>query len=301
MTRFNEQVKNNLAKFDPDFMFQLTKEEFQILMSKKSTSSWGGRRKLPRAFTEQGIYMLMTVLKGDLAIAQSKALIRTFRSMKDYIIENQDLLGQRQYLQLSMISTQNTKDILDLRRDLDKVENQMADVVSSLGEVVTHSELAEFMVDFGNPKIRTGYLILNGEPVEADLAYAEIYGSAHHSVYVIDNYIGLKTLVLMKNVPEGIPITLFSDNTGNRLRRTEYEDFLKEYPNVKVNLKQTNGRFHDRYIIIDYGKDSEKIFHCGASSKDAGKKVTTITEVPEKGIYQGLIEEILQEPVLELT
>ena len=294
-------MKNNLAKFDPDFMFQLTKEEFQILMSKKSTSSWGGRRKLPRAFTEQGIYMLMTVLKGDLAIAQSKALIRTFRSMKDYIIENHDLLGQRQYLQLSMISTQNTKDILDLRRDLDKVENQMADVVSSLGEVVTHSELAEFMVDFGNPKIRTGYLILNGEPVEADLAYAEIYGSAHHSVYVIDNYIGLKTLVLMKNVPEGIPITLFSDNTGNRLRRTEYEDFLKEYPNVKVNLKQTNGRFHDRYIIIDYGKDSEKIFHCGASSKDAGKKVTTITEVPEKGIYQGLIEEILQEPVLELT
>ena len=294
-------MKNNLAKFDPDFMFQLTKEEFQILMSKKSTSSWGGRRKLPRAFTEQGIYMLMTVLKGDLAIAQSKALIRTFRSMKDYIIENQDLLGQRQYLQLSMISTQNTKDILDLRRDLDKVENQMADVVSSLGEVVTHSELAEFMVDFGNPKIRTGYLILNGEPVEADLAYAEIYGSAHHSVYVIDNYIGLKTLVLMKNVPEGIPITLFSDNTGNRLHRTEYEDFLKEYPNVKVNLKRTNGRFHDRYIIIDYGKDSEKIFHCGASSKDAGKKVTTITEVPEKGIYQGLIEEILQEPVLELT
>ena len=61
-------------------------------MSKNLTSSWGGTRKRPYAFTESGIYMLMTVLKGDLAVKQSKALIRTFRAMKDYIIENQDLV-----------------------------------------------------------------------------------------------------------------------------------------------------------------------------------------------------------------
>ena len=72
-TRFNEQVKNNIEKFDDDFMYELTKEEFENLISKKSTSSWGGRRKLPKAFTEQGIYMLMTVLRGELAIKQSKA------------------------------------------------------------------------------------------------------------------------------------------------------------------------------------------------------------------------------------
>ena len=64
-TKFNQQVKNNLEKFDSDFMLQLTKEEFDNLMSKKLTSSWGGRRKPPRVFTEQGIYMLMTVLKGE--------------------------------------------------------------------------------------------------------------------------------------------------------------------------------------------------------------------------------------------
>ena len=52
-------------------MFELTKEEFENLMSKKSTSSWGGRRKLPKAFSEQGIYMLMTVLRGELAVKQS--------------------------------------------------------------------------------------------------------------------------------------------------------------------------------------------------------------------------------------
>ena len=55
-SRFNEQVTNNIKKFDADFMFKLKKEEFRDLISKKSTSSWGGRRKLPRAFTEQGLF-----------------------------------------------------------------------------------------------------------------------------------------------------------------------------------------------------------------------------------------------------
>lgn len=93
--RFNEQVKCNIERFDEDFRFQLTREEYQsILRSEKPTSSWGGVRKLPYAFTEQGIYMLMTVLRGDLAILQSKAIIRLFKQMKDYIIaENRNLLG----------------------------------------------------------------------------------------------------------------------------------------------------------------------------------------------------------------
>ena len=74
---FNQQVKNNQERFDEDFRFKLTREEVENLRSNFSTSSWGGSRYLPYAFTEQGIYMLMTVLKGDLAIQQSKALIRT--------------------------------------------------------------------------------------------------------------------------------------------------------------------------------------------------------------------------------
>ena len=74
---------------------------------------------MPYAFTEQGIYMLMTVLKGDLAIKQSKALIRTFKRMKDYIIENQGLIGEREYLQMSMQVTQNVLDTLEIRHTLD--------------------------------------------------------------------------------------------------------------------------------------------------------------------------------------
>ena len=86
--RFNEQVKNNIDKFPTRYMFRLSNEEVDsILRSKKSTSSWGGNRYLPYAFTEQGIYMLMTVLKGDLATKQSILIIRTFKAMKDYIFE----------------------------------------------------------------------------------------------------------------------------------------------------------------------------------------------------------------------
>lgn len=79
---FNRQVKNNIEKFDKDFMFQLTNEEYKNLISQNAISSWGGTRKLPYAFTEQVIYMLMTVLRGDLAVKQSKALIRLFKEMK---------------------------------------------------------------------------------------------------------------------------------------------------------------------------------------------------------------------------
>jgi len=120
---FNRQVKNNIEKFEQDFMFQLTDEECEILRCKNSTSSWGGRRYNPYVFTEQGIYMLMTVLKGELATKQSKALIRIFKQMKDYIVDNQPLLGQREYLQLSLQTTKNTQDLLDLRNSLSAVDD----------------------------------------------------------------------------------------------------------------------------------------------------------------------------------
>ena len=91
-SRFNEQVTNNNEMFEgDDFCFYLMQEEFKELknlISKKSTSSWGDRRKPPRAFTESGIYMLMTVLRGELATKQSRALIRIFRAMKDYMSED---------------------------------------------------------------------------------------------------------------------------------------------------------------------------------------------------------------------
>jgi len=117
-SRFNEQVSNNIEKFEgDDFCFYLTQEEFKELknlISKKSTSSWGGRRKPPRAFTESGLYMLMTVLRGDLATQQSRALIRVFRAMKDFIVETQGLVTQRDLLRLSIQTAENTDAIKNM-------------------------------------------------------------------------------------------------------------------------------------------------------------------------------------------
>ena len=115
---FNRQVKNNAEKFEgEDFMFQLTDEEMvELSRCKNFTSSWGGSRYLPNAFTEQGIYMLMTVLRGELAIRQSRALIRTFKQMKDFIIENQDFIGSKELVQIA-IQTNKNKNYIEKIKD----------------------------------------------------------------------------------------------------------------------------------------------------------------------------------------
>ena len=297
---FNRQVKNNIEKFEQDFMFQLTDEECEILRCKNSTSSWGGRRYNPYAFTEQGIYMLMTVLKGELATKQSKALIRIFKQMKDYIVDNQPLLRQREYLQLSLQTTRNTQDLLDLRKSLSSVDDKVASIIDTLGDVVTKSELANVMQDFSHPTIRREWLILNGQPVESGLAYQQIYATARRTIFVVDNYIGLKTLVLLKDVPADVKVTVFSDNIRNRLHQAEFNDFCREYPDVSVSLQTSGGVFHDRYIVIDYQTADEQIYHCGASSKDGGNKVTTITAVTDGDIYHTVIDRLLNNPVLIL-
>lgn len=72
--RLNEQVKRNIKRFPKDFMFALTAKEFENLKSQNATSSWGGRRKLPNAFTEQGVAMLSSILNSDTAIKDKERL-----------------------------------------------------------------------------------------------------------------------------------------------------------------------------------------------------------------------------------
>ena len=90
----------------------------------------------------------MTVLKGPLAVKQSKALIRTFKKMKDYILENRDLIGQRELLQLSMETANNRIEISKINSDMISLEKQISDVAEGLKDVVTKSELADMMNSF---------------------------------------------------------------------------------------------------------------------------------------------------------
>ena len=90
--RLNEQVKRNSERFPEDFMFQLTVQEFENLKSQFATSSWGGRRKLPYAFTEQGVAMLSSVLNSTVAIQVNIQIIRIFTKMRELLLTNKDIL-----------------------------------------------------------------------------------------------------------------------------------------------------------------------------------------------------------------
>ena len=83
--------------------------------------------------------------------------------------------------------------------------------------------------------------------------------------------------------------TIFSDNTNNNLHATEFADFQREYPDVDISLKTTGGIYHDRYIIIDYNTKDEIIFHCGGSSKDGGKRITSISRVEDVMLYKDIV------------
>jgi hypothetical protein len=92
--RLNEQVKRNSERFPDDFMFRLNQEELENLMSQIATSSWGGRRKLPYAFTEQGVAMLSAILNSEVAIRVSIRIIRVFTKMRELLLTHKDILLQ---------------------------------------------------------------------------------------------------------------------------------------------------------------------------------------------------------------
>ena len=314
--RLNEQVKNNIEKFDEeDLMFQLTKEETVAILrskilnlendntnlrSKISTSSWGGTRYTPFAFTEQGVYMLMTVLKGELATKQSKALVRLFKKMKDYVIENQEILNHRDFLRLSLQTADNAQNIIEFRQKLTEIDDKVENVVSNLGDMVRKSELSPIMLNLGKPEIPPGWLVLNGQPVENDLAYQQIYTLANKTITIIDNYISLKTLVLFKHAKQNVSVTIFTDNIHNGLHKVEFDDFCKEYSGLKIDLRKANNIFHDRYIILDYNTPDEKIYLCGSSSKDGGRKITTISKIDDTSLFKPILSQIQNNQILQL-
>ena len=294
--RFNEQVKRNNEKFDDDFMFQLTDEEVsefsrsQNATLNKGTGRGSNIKYNPYAFTEQGIYMLMTVLRGELAVKQSKALIRMFKQMKDFIIENQDFISSKELVQIAIQTNQNTNDI--------------ARIDGKINTLATKEDLKKIMDNFIDPETYKHFLLMNGDKIEADVTYTKIYKSAKKNIYVIDNYIGLKTLELLRAARDKTQIIVFSENVKNKdmLTKNILDDFRKDYPNLDLKLKIAGKKYHDRYIAIDYGTDNEAFYLCGASSKDAGNKISSITKIEEssKDLYHMLFSRMLNNKDLKI-
>jgi phage regulator Rha-like protein len=88
----NKAVKRNQKRFPEDFMFQLTEAEFKNLIFQNGTSSWGGTRKMPFAFTEQGVAMLSGVLNSDRAIEVNIRIIRIFTKLREMLLTHKDIL-----------------------------------------------------------------------------------------------------------------------------------------------------------------------------------------------------------------
>ena len=286
--RFNEQVQRNKDKFDEDFMFQLKEEEIpfssrsQFATLNSSDNKRGFNIKYrPYVFTESGIYMLMTVLKGPLAIKQSKALIRTFKAMKDYIIEKRELISNNE---------------LELRTQL--LERDVKDIKEDNKEIKIG--LKRVMGNFIDPSTYKHYLILDGMKLEADSAYVSIFKQAKKSIIYIDNYIGIKTLELLSYARNGVAITIISDNKAKPpINQNIVNDFIHQNKTNSLILLKAK-RNHDRYIVIDFGSKNEMIYHCGASLKDAGNKITTIMKVEDSSLYKKTIKEMLKSSILRL-
>ena len=295
---FNQQVKNNIEKFDDDFRFQLTRTEYrEILGSKFLTLEQGKYSKTsPYVFTEQGIYMLMTVLKGERATAQSKALIRLFKQMKDYIVaENHQLLGTAGIAQIAAQTVQNTREIATVSAEVKVLSGEVRDIRSDLGKI--NVDLQMVMENFVDPSTYEHFLILNGHKLDADVAYAQIYGMAKKSLLIVDNYVDVKTLNLLRNVRKGVSVLIFSDLLGgSRMTDDMLADYRAARPDVSIDKKPAMHKFHDRYILMDFKTKSEKLYHCGASSKDAGNKITTIVRLDDVDAYRPMFEELLEQP-----
>ena len=137
----NQAVRRNIKRFPSDFMFQLDNKEFTDLRSQIVTSSWGGRRTPPLAFTEEGVAMLASVLHSDVAIAANIAILRAFVQIRQYVMSTTassselrelrtrvDLLAQRQEENLGAINDLSE----DVRQDIDNLYLAIAELSSKL-------------------------------------------------------------------------------------------------------------------------------------------------------------------------
>ncbi len=102
--RLNEQVRRNRKRFPADFLFELTGEEFTHLKSHFATSSWGGRRKLPLAFTEHGAIQVATILNSSRAVEMSVYVVRAFVKLRELLASNKDLGRKLAALERSLVT-----------------------------------------------------------------------------------------------------------------------------------------------------------------------------------------------------
>ena len=159
------------------------------------------------------------------------------------------------------------------------------------------SEVQKIKENFIDPTTYKHFLILDGQKLESDVAFTKIYGMAKKSIIIIDNYVGVKTLDLLRGIAKNASVQIYSEELNGRITPAIKADFEKARPDVSLKIDRPNRKFHDRYVFLDYGTRSEKLFHCGASSKDGGNKITTIMQIECQELYHPIVEDMMKVPV----
>ena len=260
----NQQVKRNIGRFPDDFMFQLTKDEVEIVKSQIVTTlgsnlfsgQEGGRRKLPYAFTEQGIYMLATVLKGEIADQQSIFIMRAFREMRHFITNNALLFEKVSHIELRQLEYEKNTD-----ERFGKVFRYIED----------HAE-AEQKIFF------------DGQIYDAFSLITTIIKKAKKEIILIDGYVDVDTLNILAKKNIGVDVRIYTYASA-QLTNKDSANFNAQYPTLTVKKTQV---FHDRFIILD----EKTAYHVGASIKDVGKKCFGISLIEDPGVISDLMNRL---------
>lgn len=229
----NQAVSRNRERFPDDFMFQLTSEEWENLKSQNVISSWGGRRKLPYVFTEQGISSLSGVLKSETAVKVNIAIMRAFVQMRKFLVENAAIFQR-----------------------LDKVEQKQIEADQKFDRIFN-------ALEDKSVKPKQG-IFYDGQIFDAYVFVADLIKSAEKSILLIDNYVDESVLQLLTKQKKDVTVTIYTKHITKILKQ-DLAKHNKQYP--KIEIKQFT-KAHDRFIIID----KETVYHFGASLKDLGKK-----------------------------
>lgn len=261
----NQQVRRNIERFPDDFMFQLEKEEVphNYLKSQFVTLNENGNKrgmhikKMPYAFTEQGIYMLATVLRGDLAVQQSISIMRAFKEMRHFVEENALMFAKINTIELKQLQYQ---------REVDE----------KFGKIFA------YMIE----KEEKQRIFYDGQIFDAFSLLTEIVGHAHKEIVLIDGYIDIITLNILAKKKTGVDVYIYT-LPKKGISDQDVLIFNAQYPTLTV---RTTKAFHDRFLIID-GIEG---YHVGASLKDAGKKCFGINKIQGKSDIKSIIQKAQQ-------
>ena len=244
--RLNEQVKRNIERFPEDFMFQLTPNEFDNLKSQIATSSWGGVRKLPYAFTEQGVAMLSGVLKSPTAVEANIRIMRAFVSMRHFMVNNVAFFQRLETIEFHQLES-------------NKVQTK----------ILAHQEVQDHRIDEifrrldeGMYKPKQG-IFFDNQIYDAYSFVSELVKSAKQRIILIDNYVDETVLTLLDKRGENVSATIYTQQVSRQFR-LDVDRHNSQYPPIEVDVFR---RSHDRFLCID-----DTVYHVGASIKDLGKK-----------------------------